>query len=133
MSLPRNPTAQRACFGMITICSTEHHLHLILDRALAPTVLEPWQNGGINLVKAYLEQPQIVNGTLNIAKQVSSFKHKIPPNVAKSTQRSRVTQFIANKTSRQTFEPLIGNLCDKEVVEPLYLKIMECNIYSQSF
>ena len=59
---------------------------------------------------------------LNMAKQVSRFKDKIPPNLAKSTQRSKVTQFIANKKSRQEFEPLIGNLCDKEVVEPLHLK-----------
>ena len=59
---------------------------------------------------------------LNMAKQVSRFKEKIPPNLAKSTQRSKVTQFIANKKSRQEFEPLIGNLCDKEVVEPFHLK-----------
>ena len=55
---------------------------------------------------------------LNMAKQVSRFKEKIPPNLAKSTQRSKVTQVIANKKSRQEFEPLIGNLCDNEVVEP---------------
>ena len=59
---------------------------------------------------------------LNMAKQVSKFKEKIPPTLAKSTQRSRVTQFIANKKSRQEFEPLIGNVCDKEVIEPLHLK-----------
>ena len=50
------------------------------------------------------------------------FKEKIPSNLANSTQRSRVTQFIANKKSRQEFDPLIGTLCDKEVVEPLHLK-----------
>ena len=59
---------------------------------------------------------------LNMAKQVSKFKEKIPPTLAKSIQRSRVTQFIANKKSRQEFEPLIGNFCDKEVIEPLHLK-----------
>jgi len=43
---------------------------------------------------------------LDMAKQVSKFKGKISPNLAKSTQRSKVTQFIANKNSRQEFEPL---------------------------
>lgn len=59
---------------------------------------------------------------LDMAKQVSKFKDKISPNLAKSTQRSKITQFIASKKSRQEFEPPIGTLCDKEVVEPLHLK-----------
>ena len=70
----------------------------------------------------YKWKPWPYQQRLNMAKQVSRFKEKIPPNIAKSTQRSKVTQFIANKKSRQEFEPLIGNLCDKEVVEPLHLK-----------
>ena len=59
---------------------------------------------------------------LNIGKQVLKFKDNRPPNLAKSTQRTRITRSIANKNSRQEFDPLIGNLCDKEVVEPLHLK-----------
>ena len=59
---------------------------------------------------------------LDMAKQGSKFKDKISPNLARSTQRSKVTQFIASKKSRQEFEPLIGTLCDKEVVKPLHLK-----------
>ena len=59
---------------------------------------------------------------LDIAKQVAKFKSKLPSTLAKSTQRTKVTQFIANKKSRQEFEPLIGELCDKELVEPLHLK-----------
>ncbi|XP_068686242.1 uncharacterized protein [Montipora foliosa] len=59
---------------------------------------------------------------LNIAKQVESFKAKLPTNLAASTKRAKVTQFIASKKSRQEFEPLIGKLCDKEVIEPLHLK-----------
>ena len=59
---------------------------------------------------------------LNIGKQVLKFKDNRPPNLAKSSQRTRITRSIANKNSRQEFDPLIGNLCDKEVVEPLHLK-----------
>ena len=67
-------------------------------------------------------KPWLYQHRLNMAKQVSKFKAKIPPNLAKSTQRSRVTQLIGSKKSRQEFDPLLGKLCDKEVVEPLHLK-----------
>ena len=35
--------------------------------------------------------------TLNIAKQVESFKAKLPTNLAAATKRAKVTQFIASK------------------------------------
>ena len=59
---------------------------------------------------------------LNIAKQVESFKAKLPTNLAASTTRAEATQFIIRKKSRQECEPLIRKLCDKEVAEPLHLK-----------
>ena len=58
---------------------------------------------------------------LRIAKQVESFKAKLPTHLAASTKRT-ITQFIASKKSRQEFQPLIEKLCDKEIVEPLHLK-----------
>ena len=79
-------------------------------------------NGKFGTTPACKWKPWPYQQRLNMAKQVSRFKDKIPLTLAKSTQRSRVTQFIANKKSRQEFDPLIGNLCDKEVVEPLHLK-----------
>ena len=70
---------------------------------------------------------------LNIAKRVESFKAKLPTNLAASTKRVKVTQFIANKKSRQDYEPLIAKLCDKEVIEPLHLKNNVCSICTQCY
>ena len=58
-------------------------------------------------------RPWLYQQRLNFAKQVAKFKNKLPSTLAKSTQRTKVTQFIANKKSRQEFEPLIGEQCDK--------------------
>ena len=78
---------------------------------------------------ANLETCQIASGNLGHTNKdwtwlsrCQSSRIKFPPNLAKSTQRSKVTQFIANKKSRQEFEPPISTLYDKEVVEPLHLK-----------
>ena len=67
-------------------------------------------------------KPWQYNQRVSIARQVDDFKKKLPHNLAASTKRTKITQFIAGKKSRQEFKPLIGKLCDKQVVEPLHLK-----------
>ena len=58
---------------------------------------------------------------ISIVPQVDDFKKKLSNNLAASTKRIKVTQFIAGKNPDE-FKPLIGKLCDKDLVEPLHLK-----------
>ena len=79
-------------------------------------------NGKFGLMNDCKWKPWPYKDRLNIAKQVESFKAKLPSSLAASTKRTKITKFIASNKSRQEFQPLIGKLCDKEVVEPLHLK-----------
>ncbi|CAB3978205.1 Hypothetical predicted protein [Paramuricea clavata] len=68
----------------------------------------------------YLERVQV-------AKSVETFKQTVAKqNIAESTKRSKVTNFIAGKRSRQEFKPLLGPMVDRIHIDPLHLKNNAC-------
>jgi hypothetical protein len=69
---------------------------------------------------------------VQVAKSVETFKQTVAKqNIAESTKRSKVTNFIASKRSRQEFKPLLGPMVDRIHIDPLHLKNNACALASR--
>jgi hypothetical protein len=69
----------------------------------------------------------IIRKGVEVAKSVETFKQTVTKqNIAESTKRSKVTNFIAGKRSRQEFKPLLGQMVDSIHIDPLHLKNNAC-------
>ncbi|CAB4040834.1 Hypothetical predicted protein [Paramuricea clavata] len=84
-------------------------------------------NGQFGKEKDKKWHPWNYSERVQVAKSVETFKQTVAKqNIAESTKRSKVTNFIAGKRSRQEFKPLLGPVVDRIHIDPLHLKNNAC-------